>query len=133
MSRKVKPQEEKPKLKMPRQILHLGQWTIPEIMGLPDDERLQKLIDIDEQLPGDIRARLYILDVAEMLGLNRNTVNTYINMHRLVPDGERGGVRNDRYFYPATILRYILAKRERERVRERARAAKQAEQETDPA
>jgi hypothetical protein len=127
MPRKVKPQqEEKPKLKMPRQILHLGQWTIPEIMGLPDDERLQKLIDIDEQLPGEIRAKLYILDVAEMLGLNRNTVNTYINMHRLVPDGERGGVRNDRFFYPATILRYILAKRERER----KRAAKQAAAET---
>jgi hypothetical protein len=129
MPRKVKMKDEKPRMKLPRQILHLGQWTVPEIMGLPEEERLKKLIDIDEQLPADIRSRLSILDVAQMVGLNRNTVNTYINYGTLVPDGVREGERGDRFFYPATILRYILARREREKTR----AAKQAEKDADPA
>lgn len=112
---------EAPKMKMPRKILRLGEWTINEINGLPEEERYRKLIEIDEQIPPDIRAHWRLTDVAEVLGIKYNTVNTYINLRRLVPDG-RSGARGDKWFYPATILRYLLEQRERDRQREQARS-----------
>ena len=116
MAKVKKPvKQEKPQrvIVIPPPKLFLGTWTMELINALPEADRYKKLIQLDEQLPADIRARWSVRDVAEFVGWANDTVNTMARMGYLPPDGTRNE-RGDKFWYPATVLRYLMNRIERE-------------------
>lgn len=99
------------------EVLLLGQWTMELINALPENERFKKLIALDEQLPADLRAKWSVREVAEYVGWTRNTVNTMARMGYVKPDGVLEGERGDKFWYPATVFRYLLNRIEREQAK----------------